>query len=119
MLWLLKRYDEALDDSDRAISVEPEEPSNYFHKGDYLLKLGAFTEAIECFSGAIKLGEQHGFEYYDLTSRMFRAFCYCKVGRFDDALNDLNQLGESASVWIGRNISRDELVEACRKKKFQ
>jgi tetratricopeptide (TPR) repeat protein len=116
VFWLLRRYDEALADSDRAISVQPEEPSNYFHKGDYLLKMDDFEKAIELFSQALTQGEAHDLAYYEDSSRMFRAFCYCKTGRFEDALADLALVEDRHPRWIDRLTTRDELIAACHRR---
>jgi len=58
-LYFLERFEDAIACYDRAIEIEPENPSHYAGKSKALDKLGRFEEARGCYKQAKKLkGEE-------------------------------------------------------------
>jgi tetratricopeptide (TPR) repeat protein len=56
---MLGRYDEALEDFNRAIEIDPEDCEALCNKGEALRQLGRHAQALECFEAAIRLDPGH------------------------------------------------------------
>lgn len=80
----LKKYDEALDKSNKAIALMPD--SGYVHaeKGIALFGLGKNDEALKSLSTAIHLSKKNYKAYYN------RAQLYLKINNLDSAQEDMN-----------------------------
>ena len=104
----------AIADIDRAILKRFDEPGSHCDRARYLIKKSDFNEAIASFSNAIKIGKDVDFLYHESLSRFMRAFCYCKIGDYKSAGDDLLLLDDDTSAWIDRLRSKAELLEACR-----
>jgi tetratricopeptide (TPR) repeat protein len=111
-------YKRALQDINRSIDIKPEEPAAHFEKANLFIELQMFEAAISSFSEAIEIGKKYQFFYYDQSSRLMRAFCYCKIGDFDSAASDLENVDDDMETWIDRMRSKDELQQACRNQRL-
>jgi tetratricopeptide (TPR) repeat protein len=107
---------EALKDAGMAISVQPNEPGNHFRIAGIFVDEQRFVDAISHLTLSISIGEKHQFNYYEATSRMFLAFCYCKLGDFESAKSELGQVTDNSPIWIDRLWSKQELIDVCKRR---
>jgi len=56
VLFLLKKYKEALAEHDKAIALDPGDPDYHYSKGLELLKLENYQDALDAFDMAIVRG---------------------------------------------------------------
>ena len=81
----MNRMQEAIQDFDRAIVLNPEYPLAYNNRGVTLKKMGMLREAIEDFDRAIDLNPSY-YKAYD-----YRGSAYSKIGRLDKAIEDFDK----------------------------
>jgi len=79
------RLQEAIEDLNRAIALNPEYTLAYNNRGVILKKAGMFREAIEDFDKAIDLDPSYSKAYNN------RGSAYGKIGRFDKAVEDFDK----------------------------
>lgn len=77
------RLDEALEDFDKAIELDPRNPIPHINKADLFKRAGRLSEAIDSCSAAIAIEK-------DVTFLRFRAYLLIDEGRLEDALSDLD-----------------------------
>ncbi|MBI3649423.1 MAG: tetratricopeptide repeat protein [Acidobacteria bacterium] len=82
-----KMYDPAIDDFNRALALDADNPQIYANRGQALLEKGEVEKAIFDFTKAINLGGVTAEDYYYLNER---ARAYYKKGEKELALADLN-----------------------------
>jgi tetratricopeptide (TPR) repeat protein len=78
-------YDRAIQDTDQAIRLNPNEPSFYYTSGLAYKKKGDFDRAIQDFNEAIRLNPNFERAYYD------RGNAYIDKEEYDRAIQDLNE----------------------------
>ncbi len=78
-------YDRAIQDTDQAIRLNPNEPSFYYTSGLAYKKKGNFDRAIQDFDEAIRLNPTFERAYYD------RGNAYIDKEEYDRAIQDLNR----------------------------
>jgi lipoprotein NlpI len=78
-------YDRAIQDTDQAILLNPNEPSFYYTSGVAYKKKGDFDRAIQNFNEAIHLNPNFERAYYD------RGNAYIDKEEYDRAIQDLNE----------------------------
>ena len=77
-------YDRAIQDTDQAIRLNPNEPSFYYTSGLAYKKKGDFDRAIQDFNEAIRLNPNFERAYYD------RGNAYIDKEEYDRAIQDFN-----------------------------
>lgn len=85
------RSEPALDDIDMAMRLGEDSPETHHAKAVILKTLGRYSEAIEEFSSVLThdLRSPESFRLVQ-DARMFRGECYICLGKYEDALKDLN-----------------------------
>jgi len=78
-------YDRAIQDTDQAILLNPDEPSFYYTRGLAYKRKGDFDHAIQEFNEAIRLNPNFERAYYD------RGNAYIDKEEYDRAIQDLNE----------------------------
>jgi tetratricopeptide (TPR) repeat protein len=111
-------FENAIDDIDHAINIEFYEPSNHQEKAIILIQTNDISGAIYCLSNSIEIGEKFDISYYESYCRFIRAFCYCKIGDFFSAEQDLLMVDDEDTAWIDRLRTKAELLEACRNQRL-
>jgi tetratricopeptide (TPR) repeat protein len=114
----LNQFESAISDIDIAIHISPNDPCNYWDRGRIYLEIQGYIQAIESFSISIDLGDKNNFDYYHESSLFFRAFCFCKLGKFQDAELDICHVRPGYSEWVDRLRSKEEIIEICKKGGF-
>ena len=79
---------EVLDDWNRLIDLQPRMAIAYFNKGNTLLEMQDYVEAIQAFDKAIQLDPVLGEAYYN------RGYVYLKMGNKERGVADLSKAGE-------------------------
>ncbi len=79
-------------DWDKLISLQPRLSIAYFNKGNTLLEMQDYVEALKCFDKAIQLEPTLGEAYYN------RGYVYLKLGNKDSGVADLSKAGELGIV---------------------
>ena len=82
---LMKRYDDALVDLDRAIELDHERASASSSRGQAYRLMGRYDDALADFTRAIELDPSSDWNFAD------RGYTYQLMGRYDDALADLTR----------------------------
>jgi tetratricopeptide (TPR) repeat protein len=108
----------AISDIDQAISIRFDEPGSHCDKARYFIQKSDFMGAIYSFSNAIEIGEKLKFSYHESLCRFMRAFCYCKIGDFKAAEQDLRYLDDDTQGWIDQLRTKDGLLEACKNRRL-
>ncbi len=75
-------------DWDKLISLQPRLAIAYFNKGNTLLEMQDYVEALKCYDKAIQLDVTLGEAYYN------RGYVYLKLGNKDSGVADLSKAGE-------------------------
>ena len=78
-------FNQALDYYDRAIALEPDEPSHYNNKGGALARLQRFDLALEAYEECLKLDPERS------TAKEARQKLLIKMNQSEDLLEDLKQ----------------------------
>ena len=78
-------FNRALDYYDRAIALEPDEPSHHNNKGGALARLQRFDLALEAYEECLKLDPEHN------TAKEARQKLLIKMNQSEDLLEDLKQ----------------------------
>jgi tetratricopeptide (TPR) repeat protein len=78
-------YDRAIQDTDQAILLNPNEPSFYYTSGLAYKKRGDFDRAIQDFNEAIRLNPNFERAYYD------RGNAYIDKEEYDRAIQEFNE----------------------------
>ncbi|MEW6447585.1 MAG: tetratricopeptide repeat protein [Bacillota bacterium] len=97
---LEKRYQEALEYIEAALSRDGSSQRLLFQKGELLLNLGRYAEAGACFERLEKGA-------YRLQALLSRAFCLLMEGRYAEAINLLDPLVEEEGTRLYAQIYRD------------
>lgn len=97
---LEKRYQEALEYIEAALSRDGSSPRILFQKGEILLNLGRYAEAEACF-------EQLEGGAYRQHALLSRAFCLLMSGHYAEAVKLLDPLGEEEGISLYARIYRD------------
>jgi tetratricopeptide (TPR) repeat protein len=82
---LQRRYDQALDDYNRALEVDPQDGAAYRDRGNVYGLQRRFDQALEDLNKALELDPQ------DATAYSGRGNIYSWLRRYDQALEDLNR----------------------------
>jgi len=94
-----ERYDEAIDDFDRAIAVNPKNARHYESQGEVYRMMGRHDRAIDDYTHAIKLGTEEdnlfGFTFVD-SAYEGRAMTYADMGEYELALKDYDEASKTA-----------------------
>ena len=92
-------YEEAIEDFNRAIELDPEYSGAYYNRGNARKNMGEYEEAIEDFNRAIEHNAANIHAYQN------RAELYIELGEYDDALDD-------AQTALELSDSTDEEVQS-------
>jgi tetratricopeptide (TPR) repeat protein len=103
----------AISDLTRAMELSAPEPSHYFDRGRYKLKLGDSAGAVADFTRGIELCQEHGDDYYRESLHFVRADALVRVGKRREALADLQQVRDGFTLWTTELRSKEALVSEC------
>jgi len=90
------KYEEAVMEFDKTISLKPDHASAWFSKGVSLCKVERYQEAIDCFDTAIGIDENFMSAWYE------KGVAYDKLGQYEKALYSYDK-----TIWINRNVVSD------------
>ena len=79
------RYQEAINDYNKAIELNPKYERAYNNRGNSYYELGNTQQSIEDYSKAIELDPQHTCSYYN------RGLAYDKLGNYQEAIKDFSK----------------------------
>lgn len=80
-----KEYRKALDDISKVISIDAEQPDNYYFRAMIYIELEKYEEAIKDFSKAL---DSVDFKEESLMY-FYRALCYAQIGKIKEAIADV------------------------------
>lgn len=104
----------AISDLTRAMELSSPEPTHYFDRGRYKLKVGDSAGAVADFSRGIELCDEHGDDYYRESLHFLRADALVKTGKRSEALADLRQVRDGFTLWTTELRSKEALMSECR-----
>ena len=78
-------YEEAFEDLNRALELDPFDALAYTNRGNLYRHMGQYEEALADLDKAVELDPQ------DSSTRTNRGIVFSEIGRFDEALADLQQ----------------------------
>lgn len=79
---------DALEDFDKALSLNPRLVFAWFNKGNIYYEAGDFTSAMQAYSEALKIDPEFGEAYFN------RGLAYLNSGNKSQAFSDLSKAGE-------------------------
>lgn len=97
---LMKEPEQAIRDIDQVIRLKPEEPAHYFTRGRWKLEVSESAQAVADLTKVIELSASYGDEYYTEMARFFRAEALLRLGRYDEALADCEQVRDEVQTYI-------------------
>lgn len=106
--------DEALADSDKAISLSPEKPSLYLNRGSVYEQRQDYKLAVKDYTQALTLAKPG--EFYQVLGYFNRARAYTKTESYDQALEDIRQ-GEKLMPYFPKNYFLESLIYQKQGKK--
>jgi len=120
-VWGLRAYifartgnlENAISDLTRAMELSSQEPSNYFDRGRYKLKLGDSAGAVADFSHALELCDEHGDDYHRESLHFVRADALVRAGKRSEALEDLRKVRDGFTLWTTTLRSKEGLMTEC------
>ncbi len=80
LLDIMKKYEDAIKNYDKAIENNPTRPNSFFNKGISLAKLHRIEEALKCYDKAIEINPKHSASHARKGSVLGR------MGKHEDAL---------------------------------
>jgi len=113
----MKRMEDAIRDSTRAIELDLEEhdleePADYFRRGYDRIAMGAYEEAIRDFSRVIELCEKYSNSYYAEPAYQHRAYAYLRTGACRKAIEDCHCFEYASPVYIDKGlITRQDILD--------
>ena len=81
----LEKYQEAIENFNKAIELDPNSVAFYFARGDVYEILKKYEEAINDYDEAIELDPDNSYCYCN------RGIAYEKMGEYQEAINDYNK----------------------------
>jgi tetratricopeptide (TPR) repeat protein len=113
---VLKRYEEALADWNRALELKPDDPEILNNRGVTYHDLGRYDEALADYNRALELRPD------DPETLCNRGAAYNRLDRYDDALADLNRaiilkpryrqgIGNRGNSYFGLKRYKDAIAE--------
>jgi len=90
------KYQEAVIEFEKTISLKPDHASAWYSKGKAFCKLERYQNAIDCFDKAIGIDANFMRAWYE------KGVAYDKLGQFDKALYSYDK-----TIWINRNVVSD------------
>ncbi|WP_433353950.1 tetratricopeptide repeat protein [Microtetraspora malaysiensis] len=94
------RREDALEDFDRAVAIDPAFPDHYLDRGNLLLAMGRPQDALADYETAIRLGPPLPEAYYN------RAELLLSAGDLDAALADLDHVLELDPAFLDAYVNR-------------
>lgn len=82
------KLDQAIDEAQKAIKIDPDFAQAYNKLGDYLIKKGKVNEAIAAYRKSIEANPEHQNSHFDLGCSL------AMIGEYDLALDSLNKAYE-------------------------
>jgi tetratricopeptide (TPR) repeat protein len=90
------RYEEAIMEFEKTVSLKPDHASAWCRKGESLCKLERYPEAIDCFDKAIVIDVNFMGAWYE------KGVAYDKLGQYEKALYSYDK-----TIWINLNVVKD------------
>lgn len=81
--------DEAIEDFDKAVELDPQNPIIYSNRGLVKRKQENYTEAIDDYTLELNYGPDKNIKAFNN-----RAYCFAKIGQFEDAIEDYTNVLE-------------------------
>lgn len=109
---LMNQMERAIHDIDHVIRLRPEEPAHYFTRGRWQLDVDEFAQAVKDLTKVIELSVFYGDDYYMEMARFFRAEALLRLGRYEEALADCEQVRDEVQTYIHPRVkSKGDIVE--------
>ncbi len=98
-----EKYEEAIENFDKAIEENPALSKAWNNKGVALVSLGRFENAITCFSEAIKIDQQYVIAWYN------KGVAYINLGKHEDAISSYDKIIEikpdHPQAWYNKGVA--------------
>ncbi len=99
------RYEEAINDYNKVIELNPKDAIAYYTRGNAKLALGRHQEAIMDYDKAIELNPQFAIAYYT------RGDAKSDLGRHEEAITDYDK-----AKTLYAEAGNVEMAEKCKEK---
>ncbi|WP_035218429.1 tetratricopeptide repeat protein [Desulfatibacillum aliphaticivorans] len=104
LYWVIGRYDEALQDFDKAVDMQPDAALNYINRGNVYADMGDVERAIEDYNQAITLDPKNGLAYSN------RGLAWSSLKRFDQAIPDLDKAIEFGHEGLYKSLMKRGVI---------
>jgi tetratricopeptide (TPR) repeat protein len=101
----LKKYEEAIQSLDKAISIDPKFIDALGNRGCALDCLKRWEEAIQCYDKILEIDPTHSKTWYN------RGITLAKIGKFSDALQSVDKALEFNPNYELALKTRDDLID--------
>lgn len=89
---LLRKYDEAMEDADNAVTLAPSNPLGFMQRGYVEFSMERVDDSIKDFNKVLELDPEED------TANWGRGFAYCLKGDYKNAAADFDRYGNSPTV---------------------
>ena len=97
----LGQYEEAIDDFDQALQLQPDDPDVYYNRGFAKFMLGRYQGAIVDFDQVIRLRPRYAYAFY------IRGEAKSNIGLYEEAIADWQASSELAKETDNRDLISD------------
>jgi tetratricopeptide (TPR) repeat protein len=121
-VWLLRGYlHERTDnhvaaaaDLTRAIELNSGEPHLFYTRGRYRFQLGDDAGAVEDFDLGLELCDRLANDYYREEAHFWRAEALIRLGKIQEALQDLSRVNDDYRTWTHQLRTKRDLLKDCQ-----
>jgi tetratricopeptide (TPR) repeat protein len=113
LLWTAGQTLEAIKLLERCAIEHDSIDSPHYFAGEHLLELGQFDKAMRYLSRCIEISESSGDGWYKDSAYLLRAYCAAKLGKFAEALQDLEKIDDDEPMsWLAADpvVSKSSIV---------
>ncbi len=124
-VWVLRGYVNesvndhaaAVSDLNRALDLTSDEPHLFFTRGRYRFQLDDNAGAADDFTSGLKLCDRLGNDYYREALHFWRAETLIRLGKLNDALQDLAHVNDDHRMWTYKLRTKQDLLRDCQRTK--
>lgn len=113
----MKDWEKALLDINKAITLDLDNPADYFTRGRWLLITDNPQDAVEDFSKVLMIENEMNSAYFSETAYFFRALAYLDIGLYEKALNDCKEVRDDFALHFKSRLrSKREIQDFANSK---
>jgi tetratricopeptide (TPR) repeat protein len=115
---LMGDFVHAILDRTAALKRDRGSPDDFFFRGWWNLEINELDAALDDLTRALRTGEKSGIHHFDEIAFFFRSLTYLRLGRYDEALADAQNVRDDFLMHIrSGQVSKAQVVREANSKK--